>query len=116
MQANAGHLLIPIDPQVRQQGENDEYDALTKVYRKPSRTKKRLPGKALEITNTPVIDHKGHKRFFNPLQCACLGLDRAIETDCAVIRVKTPEAVAESGGKVWEEMDFSVPKLKATMR
>ena len=110
MQANAGHLIIPVGPFKRFLGDMAEYDAAKKVFR---RTKnKKLPGRALVVKNTPFKNDKGETKVWNQLQVASFAMEEALRLNVDVIRVQTPGMEGIVGEQVLSEWDFSVKELK----
>ena len=112
--ANAGHIWVPMDTQLRLQAEWHEYDAARKVYRRPwvygERT--RMQGKVKTVMNLPFTNEKGELIRWNPLMTACFAvLEAGACVGFDVVRVCTPSDEQVPGRKATAEIDFSVAQL-----
>lgn len=118
MQANAGHILIPLDENAREWGFHTEYEKSKKPWRRPWRFQgeKILPGKVLRVTNLSFTDEKGEKKTWDPLYVAVHYLKRAQDKNADVIRVITPEYKDKPGNAALADCQITVKALQEMPR
>lgn len=105
-----GHIIIPMDLQLRLQAEWHEHDAAKQVWKRGER--KRMRGRVKEIHNLPFLKGKGEKVRWSPLQAAVFAvLAAGVTAGFDVVRVFTPYDEHEPGSKSLAEVDFSVAQL-----
>ncbi len=114
--AHEGHIIIPMETQLRLQAEWHEYDATRKAWRRPwvYGERKRMSGRVKEILNIPVRDPKGNiLHRWNPFQVAVFAvLSDGPTAGYDVVRVKTPADLQTPGYKAVADIDFSAAQIK----
>ena len=111
MPANAGHVLLPIDPLDRVGGHYRENQKLKRVFKQAWRKPDQLPGRVRVIENLPFVA-EGVTQSWSPVQVAVMACRKGFCDGFDVLRVHTPGHSEEKGERALEWIDFAVSALK----